>query len=158
MGLSKEQFKLEAKTLLFPVAQKFDMQYHSVNDHSVALIGKNFILVFLFDKWNTDITYLFYDGKNIIEYPINNFVRSQVTAEDKKNIVWKTGMFDHALSDLKIIINILQNSQQNILKGNLKWVSEYNKSKYGYRPEISNLYDTSQLINLLKNYNQTQQN
>ena len=135
--MNDNDFAQKKQELLQPLLNKYHFKKYIYKDNT-ALIGKEHIILFLTDKWNTDVFYLQWRKNGIWEYPINNFVRSSITAQDRNGIIWEHTPREHALADLQVIIRALENHWENILKGNEDWIEIlYNNSPYGYPPRIS---------------------
>lgn len=144
-----EEFEATIYHILQSMANKYNLKYYDFKSN-VALAGKDFAILFQFGRGETDITYLFLKDNDLIEYPFNNFVVSSVTKEDRVGIERKEGLYEHALTDLRIIVKSLENHLSEILQGKTEWFEIYRKSKYGYEPHLSELKESNEITQLLK--------
>ena len=140
MYMTQNEFATKKESILKPLAEAYGLRYCPLDD-DVALVGKDFAIIFYFGRGETDIVYWLFNGNEMIEYPFDSFIVSTGNDQDREGVEFKDGLYEHNLSDLQVLVNILQNHWQEILKGNRAWLELYQQSEDGYTPEkVHNQY------------------
>lgn len=134
MHMTQNEFESKKEGILKPLAEAYSLRYCPLGD-DVALVGKDFAVVFYFGRGETDVCYWFFDGNEMVEYAIHDFFIGTSTDDDRLGVELKEGLYEYNLSELQVLVNILQNHWQEILKGSRAWLELYQRSEDGYPPE-----------------------
>lgn len=134
MYMTQNEFNSKKEGVLKPLAEAYGLRYCPLGDE-VALVGKDFAIVFCFGRGETDVFYWIFDGNGMVEYAIHDFLIGTSTDDDRLGVEFKDGWYEQNLSELQVLVNILQNHWQEILRGNRAWLELYQQSEDGYPPE-----------------------
>lgn len=136
----ENQFKVYFHDLI----KKYALTLKVVSDNKIWLIGKNFILTFLFHFDDINLSIIKKDScENLQKWDIDNYVSSLLDADDRKEIQQGNSIAD-IIENIIIVLSVgLENHCFNLLSGKENWLDDYQKSKYARKPQVLSMQEST---------------
>lgn len=116
--------------------QSFSLKFEVISKEKIALIGSNYLIIFLFHF--DDIT-LFYINRNerqvLQKLNINNYVSASIDSKDREGVLPGNSIEITIENILKILSKSLRNHWCNLLIGKKEWLEDYQKSEFFNAPK-----------------------
>ena len=111
--------------------QSFSLKFEVISKEKIALIGSNYLIIFLFHFDDITLFYINRNEKQVLEkMNINNFVSASIDSKDREGVLPSGSIEATMENNLKILSRSLKNHWSNLLIGKKEWLEDYQKSKF----------------------------
>lgn len=115
----------------YDIMQSFSLKFEIISKEKIALIGSNYLIVFLFHFDDITLFYISRNEKQVLEkLNINNFVSASIDSKDRAGVLPGNSIEITMENILKILSKLLKNHWSNLLIGKKEWLEDYQKSKF----------------------------
>ena len=111
--------------------KSFSLKFEVISKEKIALIGSNYLIIFLFHFDDITLFYINRNEKQVLEkININNFVSASIDSKDREGVFPSSSIEATMENNLKILSRSLKNHWSNLLIGKKEWIEDYQKSKF----------------------------
>lgn len=115
----------------YDIMQSFSLKFEVISKEKIALIGSNYLIIFLFHFEDITLFYINRNEKQVLEkMNINNFVSASIDSKDREGVLPRSSIEATMKNNLKILSRSLKNHWSNLLIGKKEWLEDYQKSKF----------------------------
>lgn len=115
----------------YDIMQSFSLKFEVISKEKIALIGSNYLIIFLFHFDDITLFYINRNEKQVLEkMNINNFVSASIDSKDREGVLPSSSIEATMENNLKILSRSLKNHWSNLLIGKKEWLEDYQKSKF----------------------------
>ncbi len=115
----------------YDIMQSFSLKFEVISKEKIALIGSNYLIIFLFHFDDITLFYINRNEKQVLEkMNINNFVSASIDSKDREGVLPSSSIEATMENNLKILLRSLKNHWSNLLIGKKEWLEDYQKSKF----------------------------
>lgn len=121
------------------ISEKYSLKILHVNKIKTVLIGKGYALLISIDRFSADVDYIRRNENNeLVVYECNNYFSQKYDDSDRINLIDGNTAKEIIINDLIIISKGLQSKWEKVLKGDIKWISDFEKSKWFGKRKLNN--------------------
>ncbi len=115
----------------YDIMKSFSLKFEVISKEKIALIGSNYLIIFLFHFDDITLFYINRNEKQVLEkININNFVSASIDSKDREGVFPSSSIEATMENNLKILSRSLKNHWSNLLIGKKEWIEDYQKSKF----------------------------
>lgn len=137
----------EIPTYIKSLCEKYKLLCIKISPLKTAIVGRGFALIIAIDRFDTDIFYVYKEGKNMILYSCGNYFAEKYNQEDRVNLLSGSGADILVRNDIIVTTNGLISKWGDVLEGKREWIDKYKKSS---RYSVGRLQDIE--INKIEPY------
>ena len=116
---------------VYDIMKSFSLKFEVISKEKIALIGSNYLIIFLFHFDDITLFYINRNEKQVLEkININNFVSASIDSKDREGVFPSSSIEATMENNLKILSRSLKNHWSNLLIGKKEWIEDYQKSKF----------------------------
>lgn len=118
----------EMPTYVKSLCEKYKLFCVKISPLKTAIVGKEFALIITIDRFDTDVFYVYKEGKNMILYSCGNYFAEKYNEEDRVNLLCGSGADILVRNDIIVTTNGLISKWGDVLEGKREWIDKYKKS------------------------------
>ncbi|MDD3224283.1 MAG: hypothetical protein PHX70_06180 [Clostridium sp.] len=127
------------KNIYKNILENYDLKYIPINDFSIALVGWKFAIIVEVSRDGVTLSYIMPDENGVlVEYWFDSFISSKFESSDRKDIGNPKTINEIITAELKISAKGLVNHWEDILRGDRRWIIDYENYELGGNAEKVN--------------------
>jgi hypothetical protein len=110
------------------LCEKYNLFCAKICPLKTAIVGKGFALIITIDRFDTDVFYVYKEGKDTILFSCGNYFAEKYNEEDRVNLLCGSGADILVRNDIIVTTNGLISKWGDVLEGKREWIDKYKKS------------------------------